>query len=100
MGYALYPHPGRTRPEAKADRRARDEQRTTRSHHRCPIAHRPGRQAKGEQVSDGMDYYDVQNMIRDARHEVSSEISREVGYLRSDMHVALSDLRAGLADLA
>lgn len=54
-------------------------------------------------MGDSVDYYDVQNMIRDARSEIRGElddaIRGQVGQLRTDLHESLQDLRDGLAEL-
>lgn len=45
-----------------------------------------------------VDYYDVQNMIRDARSEIRGEIDRAISELRRDIHESLADLREGLSN--
>lgn len=47
-------------------------------------------------MSTEVDYYDVQNMIRDARSEIRGEISNAISELRRDIRESLDDLRTGL----
>ena len=43
------------------------------------------------------DYYDVQAMIRDARHEIRGEISCEVEALRAELRAVADELRETIA---
>ena len=51
-------------------------------------------------MSNEVDRYDVEAMIRDARHEISREISRAISALRDDTRESLADLRSGLVELS
>ena len=43
-------------------------------------------------MSNEVDYYDVQQMIRDARHEIRAEIREAIMELRENVHARLQTM--------